>query len=189
MGKCSFGISGKSSEDGSVCRFAHPKKCPKFVKFAHQNGGCPLKHSECKFLHPIVCYHARHGRECRNRDCTLLHPTGLAVSGRDQSQGMEDRPPRFQSPRNHSESQPLASPAAAAAAHNTSFLERVEQMQSAFQAQMTVIQEIQRSQWLFQQKIEQQLNNQQMYKSHVAPPPGFVQKPMVPMPGAVQNVY
>ena len=126
--------------------------------------------------------------------------------GQYQSQGMEDRPPRFQSPRNHSELQQQrrspssttlaptsvpqmsASPAvAAAAAHDTSFLEKVEQMQSAFQAQMTMIQEIQRSQWLFQQKIEQQMNNQLMYKNQVAPPPGFMQKPMVHMPGAFQN--
>ena len=220
LGRCTYGISGKTSDDGSVCRYAHPKKCSKFMRFAHESGGCPLRHSECSMLHPIVCYHAKHGRVCHNRECTLLHPSGLAYE-QGQSQGNEERaplsqPPRFQtryqSQGGHASSAPqmasstgpqmappsapkMASAPPAADTRDRSFLDKVEQMQSAFQDQLRVmqksLQDMQSSQWLFQQQIQQQLN-QPTYRnqaSQPSTPPGFMQKPSVPMPGTVQSVF
>ena len=220
LGRCTYGISGKTSDDGSVCRYAHPKKCSKFMRFAHESGGCPLRHSECSMLHPIVCYHAKHGRVCHNRECTLLHPSGLAYE-QGQSQGNEERaplsqPPRFQtryqSQGGHASSAPqmasstgpqmappsapkMASAPPAADTRDRSFLDKVEQMQSAFQEQLRVmqksLQDMQSSQWLFQQQFQQQLN-QPTYRnqgSQPSTPPGFMQKPSVPMPGTVQGVF
>ena len=96
-GICPFGLSGKSSSDGSKCQDAHPKKCSAFKKYAWHQGGCSNR--RCPKLHPIVCQASLKGWVCRKADCKLLHPTGFPK--RDELPQGDRRnqqlPPRMQS--------------------------------------------------------------------------------------------
>ena len=72
-GSCKFGAKGEN------CKFEHPKKCFKFIKFGREERrGCGG--AGCDYYHPPLCNWAESGRECRRQNCKYFHRKA-ALSG------------------------------------------------------------------------------------------------------------
>ena len=65
-GSCKFGPRGKN------CKFAHPKKCYKFLRYGSDDKrGC--RTSTCEYYHPPLCRGTEDGRGCRRENCRYYH--------------------------------------------------------------------------------------------------------------------
>lgn len=65
-GNCRFGLRGDD------CRFDHPKKCIKFVRFGKDaRKGC--NDNKCIFYHPPLCRNAESDGGCQKKKCKFFH--------------------------------------------------------------------------------------------------------------------
>ena len=67
---CRFGTKGEG------CKFAHPKKCLKYISHGTKgNRGC-RKGAKCDFYHPPLCYGSVDKGECDVENCGYTHLKG-----------------------------------------------------------------------------------------------------------------
>jgi hypothetical protein len=71
---CKHGMSGKGIT-GTQCKYAHPKRCPKFTANGTHQGGCN-KGKQCKYFHPPMCRNSLRSRRCTNENCRFVHIKG-----------------------------------------------------------------------------------------------------------------
>ena len=65
-GSCKFGLKGEG------CKFAHPKKCYKFLQFgSDEKRGC--QSGVCPYFHPPLCRATESGRGCSRENCKFYH--------------------------------------------------------------------------------------------------------------------
>jgi hypothetical protein len=70
--RCRYG------EVGQGCRFRHPKKCAKFVRYGlkkYNYQGCE-KSTGCKWAHPKACFSSLRKGECLRANCKFFHIQG-----------------------------------------------------------------------------------------------------------------
>ena len=71
LGICHGGETG--TENGFICKFAHPKLCKKFCEYGHDHKlGC-TKSRKCSYYHPKICREAWRFGKCFNTKCPLRH--------------------------------------------------------------------------------------------------------------------
>ena len=71
LGICFGGESG--TENGFVCKFAHPKLCKNFCEHGHDRKlGC-TKSRKCNYYHPKICREAWNFGKCFKTNCSLRH--------------------------------------------------------------------------------------------------------------------
>ena len=75
MGNCKFG------QKGDECKFDHPRKCYKFMRFGVAEGrGC--KNKKCIYFHPPLCRATEEGRLCKSVNCKYFHRRDAKVKQR-----------------------------------------------------------------------------------------------------------
>ena len=71
-GNCKFG------QKGVGCKFLHPKKCFRFMRFGTDaQRGC--KTGDCSFLHPPLCRLVEAGKPCTRDNCRFFHRRAARV--------------------------------------------------------------------------------------------------------------
>ena len=94
VGKCPYGLSGKTPVNGEICKFSHPKKCRYYCRHGpYHRLGCK-KGDRCTYFHPILCRYSVQKRECTNLDCTFTHLKYTRRYARQENQG-GNIPPRY----------------------------------------------------------------------------------------------
>ena len=75
----------KFRQKGEGCRYEHPKKCIKFLRFRNDaQRGC--NYSSCSFFHPPLCRLVESGKICNRQKCRYLHrKTALTVVNKNKT--------------------------------------------------------------------------------------------------------
>ena len=74
IGICRYYESGscKHGGKGEGCKYAHPKKCFKFIRFGNDKyKGCGG--NKCDFFHPPLCRLTEAGKTCTRKKCKFFH--------------------------------------------------------------------------------------------------------------------
>lgn len=85
LNKCKFHVSGTG------CRYAHPRACPKLLKFGlDKTKGCTLGR-KCDFYHPKLCFESMYEGTCSRNKCSFTHIHGTQKIKNPEAPNKEGR--------------------------------------------------------------------------------------------------